>query len=317
MKKTILCLMVLVSLIFMGRVKAYSEYKIGDKITLDDEEYYVIQNSSSTDDYLIVLKANPLTAEEIEQYGTGHINKNSEDSTVLNTVYEYEDGVGGVSYYNSDTCKFVSYDESTDIYTYSTTGVTSNVETMCKSDYASSDVKAIVDAWVSGTFKSGILKPVDNYQARLLNMSDLIRLGYDEALTDMDNNFKMHVASSNVYDWLYSDTYDYWTMDSYSVDTTVSTKEVWSIFNQNSNPIAIKPHHVAYYKGAIRPVLNVNKSAIEKNITNTSSNDSKDNDNVKVADTLLQRSLVGTIIGLVLIGMGISVYLITLKKSNK
>lgn len=319
MKKIILCMAVLVSVIFMGKVKAYSEYEIGDTITLNNEEYYVIQKSSSTDDSLVLLKANPLTVSEINKYGSGHINAYSRVEAFKNTVSDLGDGTGGVAFYNSNTCRLHTYTaasgDTDEQYKYSTSSgevaVGIDVSTLCKSDYASSDVKAIVDAWAKGTFKDGV-------QARLLKLEDLYRLGYAESLTDIPNNsYKMHEALDNVYEWVYSDTYDYWITDVYES----STKEVYSIWNSSNTLVNGKTfatsHHVAYPKGAIRPVVSINKSAVEASDADSSSKDSDNSDNVKVADTLLQKSLVGTIIGLVLIGMGVSVYLITLKKSKK
>jgi len=76
MKKIIL-LIILISM--CNKINAYTEYKIGDKVTYNDIDFYVIKDSSSKDDIVSMLKAEPLSAKEISTYsaGTGaltHIN---------------------------------------------------------------------------------------------------------------------------------------------------------------------------------------------------------------------------------------------------
>lgn len=85
-----------------------------------------------------------------------------------------------------------------------------------------------------------------------------------------------------------------------------------------------------YNFGTVRPVINVEKSAIEINdtddnkvVTNqpeekgVASTGNKSNSNmVNVANTLLSKPVITVIIGLVIVGIGITIYIVILKKKN-
>ena len=60
----------------MKKINAYIEYKIGDEITYNDIKFYVIKNSSSEEDIVTTLKAEPLTVEEFNKYGKVGTNEN-------------------------------------------------------------------------------------------------------------------------------------------------------------------------------------------------------------------------------------------------
>ena len=70
------------SILFTGNVvaKTYQEYKIGDKITYNDMDFYVIENSDVTKDSVTLLKGEPLTTAEVNKYGidengVNHLNR--------------------------------------------------------------------------------------------------------------------------------------------------------------------------------------------------------------------------------------------------
>ena len=50
---------------------SYKAYKVGDEVTYNNANYYVIKNSSASEDSVTLLKAEPLTAEEIATYSAG------------------------------------------------------------------------------------------------------------------------------------------------------------------------------------------------------------------------------------------------------
>lgn len=51
-----------------GETSDYRVYHQGDKITLNNEYYYVIANSGADQDYVVALKENPLTYSEMNDY---------------------------------------------------------------------------------------------------------------------------------------------------------------------------------------------------------------------------------------------------------
>lgn len=52
-------------------IYAYTEYKVGDIIPYNGMNFYVIKNSGSIDDSVTMLKAEPLSYEEVQTYSEG------------------------------------------------------------------------------------------------------------------------------------------------------------------------------------------------------------------------------------------------------
>ena len=103
--------------IFNTNVKAYTSYNFGDIIKFNGEEYYVIENSNSKQNYVTLLKKEPLTSEEV--------NNNKGDIYLpLNTgqvPFYYSNKCN--SYSNTSGCK-TNYEES-NIKIYPTRGLCS------------------------------------------------------------------------------------------------------------------------------------------------------------------------------------------------
>lgn len=321
MKKMIMGLMVLICFICIGTVKAYSEYKIGDKVKINDEEYYVIKVSNSTDQYVVALKATPLTLDELNTYGSGIINKASEDQNVNGKAQAIggNNDIGGMAFYTKATegevigCYYIGQENNTRKYS-----TTNNAAAVCKNDYASSDVKTVVDNWVNATFENDQLSSINGYKARLITVDELKGI-VSNGFTEVTNTTEVGVhytAADILPDWVSGENYDYWTMDAWGT----KNKEVWGMYSKIDvdYPSSIQSHHVAFPESAVRPVVNINKTYLEAADDTSSETTTPDaNGNVKVEDTLLQKSLIGTIIGLVLIGLGITTYLIAMKLSYK
>ena len=79
----------------------YNAYEVGDEVTYNNVNYYVIKNSNQTDETVTMLKAEPLTVDEVNLYGMNHINKYTSES--FGTAYNVN-GYGGMQYYGSSTC---------------------------------------------------------------------------------------------------------------------------------------------------------------------------------------------------------------------
>ena len=58
----------------------------GDEVTYNNVDYYVIKDSFSSEDSVTLLKAEPLTIEEVNQYGAGHANRYTSSS--VGTAYD-------------------------------------------------------------------------------------------------------------------------------------------------------------------------------------------------------------------------------------
>ena len=211
----------------------YDSYKIGDTVTYKGIDFYVIDNSDSNQDYVTLLKAEPLTVDEVNTYGKDHINRYTVSS--LETAYN-ENGYGGMAYYTSTTCGLVNNDL---------------LETGCKTDYASSEIKYVVDAWAKDKMGISNLKDDDlGYKARLITLDELtINLGYEY------NNFGTLYPSTNGYNtpgWIYNGKYQYWTMSQKDDSNT----KIWYVSFEGK--LLTTGHNVAGIE-VVRPVINLKK----------------------------------------------------------
>ena len=94
MKKYI-CLLIVITVLFISKINAYTEYKIGDEVEYNGIDYYVIENSSSTDSTITLLKSEPITSVEIKDYLAA-----TEVASKVDTSGKY----ASMPYYSRDTC---------------------------------------------------------------------------------------------------------------------------------------------------------------------------------------------------------------------
>ena len=112
----------------------YKEYNIGDEITYKGMNFYVIAPSDTKQDYVTLLKDEPLTSQETTAYGS-------------TSTYVTSNGYGGVYYDNTDP-KSTNYDES--------------------------EIKKVVEAWKDAKLTQSELKEDSlGYKARLITYEDL------------------------------------------------------------------------------------------------------------------------------------------------
>ena len=218
-------------------------YVIGDKITYNGMDFYVIENSDENKDTVTMLKAEPLTVDEVNTYGIGHVNMYATYNT--SSTYQTasnQNGYGGMAYYTSTTCG------------YPTVGSSTMVTTGCTSDYTQSEVKYVVDAWAKDKFQSSDLKKDETgYSARLITYDELINnLGYNNATWDASY---WQVNPEYTPSWVYSSNYYYWTMSQYED----SASSVWDV-GYNGR---LANYSVFNNYGVMRPVVNIDKSVIE------------------------------------------------------
>ena len=169
----------------------YKAYSIGDEVTYNGVDYYVIKDSSERESNVTLLKSDPLTVEEVTEYGTGHINRYTSDSVGI--TYN-ENGYGGMAYYSSQTCGYEN---------------NNSIETGCVNSYEQSDIKYVVDNWSQSKVPNGLV------EARLITYDDLTdNLGYEKK-----NQGTIQPSSSGeTPSWVYNSNYAYWTMSPRSDD---------------------------------------------------------------------------------------------------
>jgi len=285
MKKIIL-LIILISM--CNKINAYTEYKIGDKVTYNDIEFYVIQDSDVKENSVTMLKAEPLSYEEIQKYIEG-----------IDVQITNQNGYGGVAYYVSETCGFLNGHPKFD---------------GCTTNYNTSIIKMVVDAWANEKVTSGL------QDARLLSIEDLLtNLGYDENKTSTGEGLEV---MENVPIWLYNPDYYYWTMSSFHDSSMI----VWSVRRDGSlggenlyNNSVLRPV-ITISKTALG---DTDESIIVEKDNETKANDNvttktKDNNTitkVNVPNTYLTSSIIIIISGLILAVCGIVLYYI--KTKNK
>ena len=212
----------------------YTAYTVGQEVTYNNVDYYVVNASTTEDSTVTLLKKTPLTVAEVNQYGAGHVNKNTSSSQ--GTAYD-QNGYGGMTYYSSDTCN-------------------SSTTSGCTSDYADSDIKYAVDEWAeANTTASDLVADSTGYKARLLTYEELTTsLGYTPA---PQNVTSISLNSETVPTFVYNSNYYYWTMSPYQDETV----RVWYVNNGGSVDVYANDIYLNY-GSVVRPVITLLKSAL-------------------------------------------------------
>ena len=207
---------------------SYDAYEVGDEVTYNNVNYYVIKDSSASESTVTLLKAEPLSVDEVNQFGAGHVNMNVPSSA---SCYQTacDNSYGGMQYYSSSTCGYNGTDWVYD---------------GCKNDYASSEVKYVVDAW-----KASKAPAAD--EARLLTYEEASE--YAEAKQICTGS--CYEAMGLKYDWMYNNNYWYWLGTPY----TDSSSDVWLV--NSDGALGVSSLRTSRY-GVVRPVITISKSAL-------------------------------------------------------
>lgn len=203
---------------------SFKNYKIGDKITYNNEEYYVIENSESTSNFITLLRDKPFTYDELNTYGKDKLGELFVNKYFVNEenkkIYKFADGTGGIAYFTRSKCSDA------------VNGVNDYINTSgCTNEYDASNIKSVINKWASN-FSDDLVK-VDGFKATIPDYSTIINL--------LD------------YDWIKNENYAYWTK------IKKSENKIYSISNSGLTESSI------FDKNAIRPVIYLNKCAIENN----------------------------------------------------
>lgn len=274
--------------------RAEGEYLVGDKFTYKGERYYVIQKAKADQDYVVAMKMWPLSVEEVETYslddsGKTHVNAYRRDNT---GKPDDRAGYGTMSWYSAEgcyvgeVCKNVErkeprndcnwydenlgywrsecgyYDENGEFQqeynTYTDWECQQSKKTSsCPTSYDGSDVKVVVDNWAKETLDMNDLVEKDGYKARLLNDKEAIKyLKFSTEASIGYSNTAAYYTSKKTPRWASANDVFYWMMD---VDEDFKASVHLMVYNE----IAVqKMYESGYNAGAVRPVINLKKTAI-------------------------------------------------------
>ena len=206
-------------------------------------KFYVIVPSDTKQDYVTLLKDEPLTVEEVNTYGEGHINRY--------TFYhpnqtEDKNGYAGKAYYSSETC---GYKSSTNSFIISG----------CSTSYDTSDIKYSVDNWsLDKIDQEDLIKDSLGYKARLITLDELVNnLGFSKK----DGEYNYTSTPSLTPDFV-SKYFGYWTMTPYVSNTNFNKFNVYHVNNDYLNYCSNGTCAIYGLYDFVRPVINLKKSAI-------------------------------------------------------
>ena len=225
------------------KTPTYTAYTVGDEVSYNNIDYYVIKDSNASEETVVLLKATPLTTTEVNQYGEGYVNQYYKPyggyEEFIAKGAEDVNGYGGMVYYTSETCGY----ENNNLVEYG-----------CTTDYAASEIKYVVDAWKEAKVPSAS-------ESRLITYAELNDLGefiYNETPSGTHKYVQLQ------YDWLYSDDYFYWTMST----VRDSSSEIWIVDNRGRLSEHGSKIHDCFtsmahtYVYSVRPVITIQKSAL-------------------------------------------------------
>ena len=184
---------------------SYTAYTVGDEVTYNGVDYYVIKDSGVKESTVTLLKAEPLTVDEVNFYGgvgtaNNHVNMYVTDNpsaSYYQTAYD-KNGYGGMAYYSSSTCGRKPYSNYTELG--------------CTTDYEQSEVKYVIDAWKENQAPVVIEARLITYDELILetvqrctgSCYDVIIMGYDWLNGGYFTSTQYNDSSSHV--WEVSDT---------------------------------------------------------------------------------------------------------------
>ena len=226
-------------------------YLVGDKLTYRGERYYVISKSSSSKDYVTLLKMWPLTRTELYSY----IYQTDESGNQVAI-----DGLSGSALGDRGGYGTIPWNRVSGGQNNSVCGV--NGIGGCPTSYDGSTIKKVVDNWANLTLDMDHLAEVDGYKVRLLNDHDLTNnLKYSDNPDTVGGyvGTSIYFNTSKTPRWIVPRDYNVWMMD---VDEDAKA----SVHMLYYDGIGVAKMYLSdtYYMGVIRPVINLKKSAITK-----------------------------------------------------
>ena len=215
----------------------YEAYSVGDEVTYNGVDYYVIKDSGVKDNVVTLLKATPLTTDEVNLYGgvgtaNNHVNMHVPSNESYYQTAFNANGYGGIAYYGSSTCGYNGSEWISD---------------GCTTDYELSEAKYVIDNWVNSNLSNV-------FRARLITKDEYELMTtietYETPTEPGRRTFPM-------YNWMYNNDYKYWTMtpedDSSTVLFIVNQDGFLSGGYVGDFRYAVRPH-------VLRPVVELYKN---------------------------------------------------------
>ena len=239
------------------------EYKLGDIVSFAGSDWRVIENSESSQSYVVLLKDKVLTAEEIgEQYAyksiyvctsadvdNEYVFKNTKCTEVNQVIID--EVTNRMAYNWSIRCHLKGMQGNvTYINSY-----TDTIRSSCYSGYANNEIEKFLEGSYIYTLGENNLIEIDNYKIRLITIDELVnnfgyvRRGYGG----------WYGAPIGTPKWLYDGSLfggsSYWTMSIWSNVRPVSY--VYRGYASGADATWV------YDTSCIRPVINLLKSSLE------------------------------------------------------
>jgi len=213
------------------KMPKYAAYQVGDTVTYNEVEYYVIKDSAVTEENVALLKAEPLSADEVNTYGSvgtanNHVNK-----------YDYTASGearadGAMAFYTSETCGYLNGE---------------NITSRCTTSYNNSDIKYVVDARKKDQAPKA-------KEARLINTDEIET---EKQEYDCCGGCGQCISTRDVikYDWMYNVSNGYWTGNPDTSSGTINVSIVSSDGKIVSRPVYMS-------ELVVRPAIVLPKSAL-------------------------------------------------------
>ena len=217
----------------LGQISPY-EYVVGDKLTFNNSNWYVIKNSTYSEDYVTLMKETVLTNSELGEYA-------------------YDGTYDAMDYTWTDTC------HSSGNRYYSSF---SNNNCNGTNNYDSSKVKEMLETRYLPTIGESNLKEVDGYKIRIISLQDLQEnLGVATTMTGTYYAVDAINTPSFVYNnfgGMFRHNSSYWTMTPY-YDNGPSSQ----ILQVTSDGKIYNDCAYCHNGHGVRPVINLLKNAIQ------------------------------------------------------
>ena len=173
-----------------------------------------------------VLKEEPLTIEQLRNYFSLLGFDEREGDSNVTAVFDFE-GYGGMRF-----------------------GENSN--------YASSDIKQIVDTWAEKNLTfNDLVSDETGYSARLIKVEEVRQIGYDwkPYCPTCENTW---IKKSDIPSWLFDSNYAYWTMSAVNDSDRVYQGRENGLSDYDA--MYCSPYGPSF---AVRPVITIKKSALQ------------------------------------------------------
>ena len=210
-------------------------YTVGDEVTYNNVDYYVIKDSSENESFVSLLKAEPITSNEISPYLA---------STEIGISVNTSDKYASIYYYYASEC------------------ATSGHLSGCTTDYGVSSIKQAVDIWVNNyTNLNDLVEDSMGYKSRLITKDEIMSLCELDEYQATPSNTDIRCIPQ--YEWIFIPETWYWTMTPYQD----SSESVWVILDYNIASMYDNANYsnskLIYGGGKARPVITVKKSALQ------------------------------------------------------